>query len=259
MAAQAPSSSINIQAAPRPWLMAATLACFAGATCAQSQEVAPADTPLQTRPGKQVNTARIDWNDPDANDQTGLHGKGLIAIKHSLWPQWEGRIGMLVNRPLSAIKSSFALAYPAESGLGMRGLHVLSDYYFAGGFRATAGLVRGETSQAWWSSGEHGGGLSLSLQKLDSLGLLGNMDAQARANALDGTTNTYVGAGYSTRLNTRSSFSPWRFNADLGLITINSNNIGRITQVLQGDRRLEDIARDLRLRPLIKVSVGYAF
>jgi len=53
--------------------------------------------------------------------------------------------------------------------------------------------------------------------------------------------------------------SSWRFNADLGLITINSNNIGRISQVLQGDMGVDALLRDLRLRPVIKVSVGYAF
>ncbi len=236
----------------RAWVVAAPL--LVATACVQAQMVPRAGNAWREYTSDNLSTARISWSAP-----TETPGNGLNAQGQGLWPHWEGRIGVVIDRPVNPLKDSFVLAQPAQAGLRVRSMHVLSDYYLDGGFRATAGLVRGETSQAWWSSGDNGGGLNLSLQRLDSLGLLGNLDARARANAQDGGTSTYVGAGYSTRLNTRGSYSPWRFNADLGLITINSNNIGRITQVLQGERRIEDIARDLRLRTIVKLSVGYAF
>ncbi len=225
---------------------------------AQAQMVPHTEHAWRQSASSDLSTARINWNGTHAAEDSGV-GQGLTPQGQGLWPHWEGRIGVVIDRPVNPLKDTFLLARPQESGLRVRSLHILSDYYVEGGFRATAGFLRGETGQAWWSSGDNGGGLNLSLQRLDSLGLLGNLDARARANAQDGGTSTYVGAGYSTRLNTRGSYSPWRFNADLGLITINSNNIGRITQVLQGERRIEDIARDLRLRTIVKLSVGYAF
>ncbi len=66
-------------------------------------------------------------------------------------------------------------------------------------------------------------------------------------------------AGYAASVGTPGSDSMWRFNADLGLISVNSNNIGRISRALQGEAGLDEIVRDLRLRPVIKVSVRYAF
>ncbi len=236
----------------RAWVVAAPL--LVATACVQAQMVPRAGNAWREYTSDNLSTARISWSAP-----TETPGNGLNAQGQGLWPHWEGRIGVVIDRPVNPLKDSFVLAQPAQAGLRVRSMHVLSDYYLDGGFRATAGLVRGETSQAWWSSGDNGGGLNLSLQRLDTLGLMGSIDSRARVASQDRQTSPYIGAGYSTRLNVRSAPNPWRFNADLGLITINSNNIGRITQVLQGDRGIEDLARDLRLRTIVKVSVGYAF
>lgn len=187
-------------------------------------------------------------------------GKGLSLNGQQFWPHWEGRIGLVVDRAFDPLKDAFVLAQPVpSSGLNLRSAHILSDYHFSGGFRATVGLVRGSVTRATWSDGAEdatvGSGLNLSLQRLDTLTL------NDRYQNFDGENRTlpYVGAGYAASLGTSGSESMWRFNADLGIISVNSNNIGRITRALQGEAGLDEIVRDLRLRPVIKVSVRYAF
>ncbi|MGH6647417.1 hypothetical protein [Aquabacterium sp.] len=187
-------------------------------------------------------------------------GKGLSLNGQQFWPHWEGRIGVVMDRAYDPLKDSFVLAQPVpSSGLNMRSAHVLSDYYFSGGFRATVGLVRGSVTQSTWSDGSDdtiGSGLNLSLQRVDNLGL-----NDPRNQSFDGENRTlpYVGAGYAASLGAPGSESMWRFNADLGIISVNSNNIGRISRALQGEAGLDEIVRDLRLRPVVKVSVRYAF
>ncbi|MBC7699161.1 hypothetical protein [Aquabacterium sp.] len=188
------------------------------------------------------------------------HGKGLSLNGQQFWPHWEGRIGVVVDRAYDPLKDSFVLAQPVpSSGLSLRSAHVLSDYYFSGGFRATVGLVRGSVTQSSWSNSNDdtiGSGLNLSLQRIDNLNL-----GDPRGQSFDGENRTlpYVGAGYAASLGGTGRESMWRFNADLGIISVNSNNIGRISRALQGEAGLDEIVRDLRLRPVIKVSVRYAF
>jgi len=184
-------------------------------------------------------------------------GKGLSLNGQQFWPHWEGRIGLVLDRAFDPLKDSFVLAQPVpSSGLNMRSAHVLSDYYFSGGFRATVGLVRGSVTQASWADGTEGNGLNLSLQHIDTLSL-----NDPKNQNFDGENRTlpYVGAGYAASLGPEGSANMWRFNADLGIISVNSNNIGRISRALQGEAGLDEIVRDLRLRPVIKVSVRYAF
>lgn len=184
-------------------------------------------------------------------------GKGLSLNGQQFWPHWEGRIGVMLDRAYDPLKGSFVLAQPVpSSGLNMRSAHVLSDYYFSGGFRATVGLVRGSVTQSSWSDGDDdtiGSGLNLSLQRVDNLAL-----GDPRNQSYEGENRTlpYIGAGYAVSLGSPGSDSMWRFNADLGLVSANSSSISR---ALQGEASLDDMVRDLRLRPVIKVSVRYAF
>ncbi len=210
--------------------------------------------------GDGITTARLPWparlgSLPSADRAAGSDGAGLALRDSGPWPNWEGRIGAVIERPVNPVRDSFVLAQPVEGGLRMRSLHVLADHYVEGGFRATVGLVSGEAGQAWWSSGESGGGLNLSLQQLDTLGApLGlrrrNLLPQAQA---------YVGAGYSTRTDAIGQATTWRFNADFGLLNTDPDSTARFTGLLQGDRSVNDLVRGLRMRPVLKVSVGYAF
>jgi len=209
--------------------------------------------------GDGITTARLPWparlSAAQPAERPAGSGGGLALRDSGPWPNWEGRIGAVIERPVNPVRDSFVLAQPLEGGLRMRSLHLLADHYVEGGFRATVGLVSGEAGQAWWSSGDNGGGLNLSLQQLDTLGTPLGL---ARRNLLP-QAQAYVGAGYSTRTESIGQASSWRFNADFGLLNTDPDGTDRFTGVLQGDRSFGDMVRGLRMRPVVKVSVGYAF
>lgn len=234
------------------------LACVLS-TPAQAQMVPRGAHILSQGPGAGITTARLPWpaqlKSPSTAER-GTAGSGGLTLRDSgPWPNWEGRIGAVVERPVNPVRDSFVLAQPVEGGLRMRSLHLLADHYVEGGFRATVGLVSGEAGQAWWSSGDNGGGLNLSLQQLDTLG---SPLGLSRRNVLP-QAQAYVGAGYSTRAESIGQATTWRFNADFGLLNTDPDGTDRFTGVLQGDRSFSDMVRGLRMRPVVKVSVGYAF
>jgi len=243
------------------WALSALMGALIGSlltlTSAQAQMVPRAEHALHQNTGSGNYTAvRININAGETDDE--VRGRGLALRGQGFWPHWEGRIGVVIDRPINPLKDSFVLAQPNQSaGLRVRSMHILSDYYLDGGFRATAGVLRGDTGQAWWGSGGNGGGLNLSMQRLDSLGLMSNLGSLSSTQ--DTQTTPYVGAGYSNSLTVNGTPSAWRFNADLGVISASSSNINRIGQVLQGDRSLDEMVREMRLRPVVKVSVGYSF
>lgn len=231
--------------------LAIALLNLAGVTDAAAQMVPPQEHALRQATSGEVTTVRIAWgNAPHDDSREGLPG----VAGRSLWRHWEGRIGVAIDRPLNPLKDSFVLAQPIATGLRVRSLHILSDYYVEGGFRATAGLVRGDHGQAWWGSGEHGGGLNISLQRLDNLGLLGTDTRQLDDRARQ--ISPYFGAGYSSRTQNPGAASSWHFNADLGVIAAGASHLG---DLLQGDLGAAPLTRDWRLSPVVKVAVGYAF
>ncbi len=204
--------------------------------------------------GNELTTAAIGYG-------PSVQGRGLRLANPeavTLWPHWEGRIGVVLDRADGPLQSPFALSSAGASGLKMHSMHLLSDYYFAGGFRATAGLIRGSTNLPWWPSSEQGNtGLNLSLQRIDLLNLPGQEHSTLSEDPY--RTVPYVGAGYSTHLGEASGVGVWRFNADLGIISLNSRNINRMRNVLSGEQGVDELLRELRLRPVLKFSVNYAF
>jgi hypothetical protein len=224
------------------------LLCSASASYAQM--VPRGEHFLQQSQTSGVTAVRLRWGGEAAEQR----GAGLALKSSSRWLKWEGRMGAVMDRPLNPLRDSFVLAQPAQAGLRMRSLHLLSDYYLEGGFRATVGIVSGETGQAWWSSGERGGGLNVSVQHIDNLAnplLVGGQ----RGLSLH-QPNTYVGAGYSSRLGGNAASDSWRFNADVGLLNATST---RLSDGLQAERSLDEALRSAHMRPVVKVSVGYAF
>jgi hypothetical protein len=247
----AQTAALVPQLAASKWTaLGVVLAGLVMTNLAQAQMVPRAGHAIRQHTGNANLTAiRVDFEGEDS--EVGGHGLNLHG--QGFWPHWEGRIGAAIDRPVNPLKDSFVLAQPVQGGLHVRSMHVLSDYYIEGGFRATAGLLRGETGQAWWSSGDNGGGLNLSLQHVDSLGLLGAPSNQSSADGSGQQTMPYLGAGYTSRLSFNGAPSSWRINADLGFVSINSSKAG------QSDKSLDELVHEMRLRPIVKVSVGYSF
>lgn len=176
----------------------------------------------------------------------------LRPTEFNLWPHWEGRMGLVVSEAGAPLGNPFALhGAPTASGVGglrLQSAHLLGDYTIGSGFRTTVGLVRGNTAVPFQEPAADGG-LSVGARLLDP----------ERA-AHEHQTVPYVGAGYSAKLDGQpSGAGTWRFNADLGIISLNSQNIGRIGRVFQGEAGVDDLVREMRLRPVIKFTVKYSF
>lgn len=231
---------------PLSSVVSGVLLCLAASTV-HAQIVPRPSHVLRSVGGSEYSFTRVSFHNS---------GLGLSLGGQGLWPQWEGRVGIMMDRPTNPLKDTYVLFQPVPNGLNIRGIHLLSDYYIDGGFRATAGMIRGDAVQSWWDGG--GGGLNISLQRLDSMNIPGTASGIGLS-TLGSSSVPYIGAGYTTRINTAAIPSSWRFNADLGLISINSNNIGRISRALTGDQSVDSLIRELRFRPLIKFSVGYSF
>lgn len=153
--------------------------------------------------------------------------------------RWAGRAGVALHRDAHPVKDSYVQAQPAQHGLKLRSLHILSDLELGAGFRASAGVVKGDITQAWWGENNADGGLQLSVQQLDRLGLLPSRDLR------DDGLRPYLGAGYSISQDLGADHSTWYFSADLGVTPRGSEQ--------------RSSGEGLRLNPVLKLSMRYSF
>lgn len=165
-----------------------------------------------------------------------------VADAADAWPRWHARIGITV--PSDRADLSLAAALPRS-----RGAQVLGDYYFAGtgfdahrlagGFRATSGLLLGSRSAALSTAAmPSAGGLSFTRSTMDAAGEAAG-------------TVPYLGVGY-TGLSVRGG---WGFTADVGLMALGGGlRVGRSLGPSP-----DELARDLRLTPVLQLGVSYSF
>ena len=175
--------------------------------------------------------------------QNGL----LVPAATTNWPQWQGRLALNVG-PQNLNDSSH-----------LRGSSLLGDYYFfrhtvtsttspLGGFRATSGLMFGNTAPrlltGLGADTTSGFGLRLNRGGLGPLPLGG-------ADDLDYNTTTYFGLGY-TLLSQRGG---WGLSADIGLASLPRSTalLGLSRSSLEGDLHA------LRLTPLLQLGLSYSF
>ena len=192
-----------------------------------------------------------------AGSTTAVHaydGSGFIASPDALqWPHWQGRLSF--NSP-SPVRGPLAGAVTGATGVSM-----MSDYYLtgslvgrlrAGGFRATSGVLVGLQS-----------GVS-TVPLLGALGgafgyerkVFGQTPALAPAEASnDPTTVPYLGFGYTGW----SAAGGWRFNADLGVMSLKPGGGVKLGRVFTGGQSLDDTLRDMRWAPVFQVGVSYLF
>jgi hypothetical protein len=245
------------------WALATTdEATPAAARTAPTDEV-PATGPIDKETSAELD-ARTDKLPPMADaatratvDTSASPLQRLGTSLRGLWASVQSRVRLSVYQPAGSQTAMLSAELGRDAAMPLRGLQMLPGYAAEGGFRATAGLLRSERNNWWTTHTERYGSMSTSYQRLNASGVLSstnlvNSDANAR------NVHPYVGAGYSTPLGFKGSPTLWRFNADLGLLSIDNDNLGRLTPAQQ-DRGMDDVLRELRIRPNVKVSVGYAF
>jgi len=191
-----------------------------------------------------------------AQDGDGLNVRETGVA--SPWSRWHGRVALSVAEP------AFRSLGSASSGLKLRSLSVMGDYYFSAsgigapgnGFRATSGVMIG--NRASWSLADGAalgaGGRSFSLERRDRLSLSGAALPLTEA-AAETSAVPYVGLGYTGAW----ARSGWGFSADLGLMALNPGSAVKLGRVLGGTQSLDDMLRELRLSPVLQLGVSYSF
>ncbi len=177
--------------------------------------------------------------------QNGL----LVPPATTHWPQWQGRLALGLS------------TQNLNDSTRLRG-SLLGDYYFyrhpmtsptspLGGFRATSGLMFGNTTHRLLTGlgsdlpSGHGLGLSRALSGLQPSSLSSEND----------NTASYLGLGY-TLVSLRGG---WGLSADIGLAGTARANTGLGGGPSLGRSGLEDSLRDLRLTPLLQLGLSYSF
>lgn len=192
-----------------------------------------------------------------------LDGHGLQATDSSWFHgRWQARIEL--SQSLSGPRQFDPYNLTADTRRNaMRRLSVLRDYYFdwrdddasvpasVGGLRATGGLVVTSRSATNLPSPRRAGGSGVSSQGLTSRAIAGGWPNPNN----DLVSVPYVGVGY-TELPIRSG---WGFRADLGLMALRAQSAVKFGSALSGPQGLDDVLRDMRLSPLIKIGVSYSF
>ncbi|HEX2009949.1 MAG TPA: hypothetical protein VJN44_03330 [Roseateles sp.] len=179
----------------------------------------------------------------------GAEGLQLPPLeKHSL--RWQARV------QLSSLDNR-------ASGRSVLSANLLGDYYLTGsllgastqgGLRTTGGVLMGSAALSQSSSG-------LALRSA-SLGLRPGVAFGRRHISLFGPTlpsdseaseaRPYLGIGYTGQ----SLRSGWGFSADLGLAGQSAHEGLRLGRSAQS---LDDLLKDLQLRPVLQLGLSYSF
>jgi hypothetical protein len=194
-----------------------------------------------------ASAAGISLPRPDARGPLLYHDAG-----------WGGRVG-LSGSLLGAGGTEFPqhLEGVSGSGLTLRSLHLVGDYYFSStsGFHATTGLIRGSLSSPWGSSNSSRDPWAVDNATYDLWTPVGRGDQDG----VSRQTLPYVGAGYSISTVGPGSRGGWRFSADLGLALSNAGPAGNVGLMLHDPTALGDMMHLLRVQPLVQLGLKYSF
>ncbi len=186
-----------------------------------------------------------------AHAQSGLRVGNDAASHEASWPRWQARFGLTATS--SPIDSSTRWQLSAGQLMG--------DYYWSGlrpvgighsgGFRATSGLLLGPRSLALGTPAlglPQGPGLTMSPNAwlLPGTGVALSPEAWSAL--------PYVGVGYSG-ISLRGG---WGFTADLGLVGT-TGGLRASRDGTLGAQGVDELLRELRLVPVLRVGAGYAF
>jgi hypothetical protein len=187
-----------------------------------------------------------------------VDGTGLSPAAGGLgWERWQGRVALTTGTPLWRGELLRAESF----GLKVQGLGLMGDYYFtrsqlgqhgAGGFRATSGVLLGNSSSLWATQPTSGlgGGLSVGRRNTSLFSGLAGSEPPS-----DSATVPYIGVGY-TGLSLKGG---WGFAADVGLKGLQPSSAVRLGRGMNGSQSLDEQVRELRLTPVLQLGVSYSF
>ena len=184
--------------------------------------------------------------------QNGLRVGKDAAAQEASWPRWQARFGL--NVIASPIDSSTRWQLSAGQLLGdyyWGGLRPTGGGGHSGGFRATSGLLVGPRSLALGTPAlglPQGSGLTLSRNPWP-------LPASSTALSTESwSALPYISVGYSG-ISLRGG---WGFTADLGLVG-NTGGLRASRDGALGSQGVDELLRELRLVPVLRVGAGYAF
>jgi hypothetical protein len=179
----------------------------------------------------------------------------IVPDGRDLWPQWQARITVSTNT--LAPVSLTGVIDSVSRGTQQLGA-LVGDFYFdapglrlpssLGGLRATGGLIAGSRGLAW--------GMGSALRPPGRFGL--SWAGGSSALTADSTHDPlpYLGLGYTGM----ALKGGWGVSADLGLVAeYGSAASVRTARSPFGVQGMDNMARDLRLSPVLQVGISYAF
>lgn len=177
--------------------------------------------------------------------------EGLVTPRpEALWPQWQARVAVQTAAVSPLSRSGLLQPDGADAPRAAQGGALFGDYYFAqptfGSFRASGGLMLGSMGGAPLLNGFAAPRLGLSLQSLGGAAAVGTDNAG---------TVPYLGLGFVTAA-WRNSLS---LTADLGWVAAQPSAIGGVGRAIFGNQGWETALREIRLAPVVQLSVRYAF
>lgn len=178
-------------------------------------------------------------------------GEGLMPTDNDwLWPQVQARL-VLQTASLTPVSLARAGADPAATNRGIFGAALFGDYVFAtpgfGNLRATSGLLLGAQGGAplWQQAGLPR--LSVNAMDLGGLPVAGSLESAP--------ASPYLGLGISSPIGWRS----WSLTADIGWVAGRPSGVAGFGRALLGNGPLEAAWREMRLSPVVQMSMRYSF
>lgn len=217
--------------------------------------------------------ASVPPDTPDTQSAAAASTLSLRSARPSPWQRLSGSLQGLWSRvqghlpwgpedsPMAAADAPRGTRDALLAELGSRRtprsapLMLYSQEAADGGVRANAGVVRSESGNWWLTHQDRYGGLHASYNRLNASGVLSSTSCLIMADTMP--TRAYLGASFSSLLTPQRSSNNWRLSADLGVMSM--ANLARLSPQPGSERSLDDALRDMRLRPNVKLSVGYSF
>jgi hypothetical protein len=185
-------------------------------------------------------------------------GEGLTPDTAQLpWARWEARVLLGATAPVWRAD----LGGADSTGLKVRSVSLMGDYYFARsmradgsavGFRTTSGVIVGSSSTPWPMAAN---GTQPNARFSADRRLFGVSSPALGSDTADSSTLPYVGIGYSGL----SAKGGWSVTADLGLVALAPGQAVRLGRVFSGTQTLDDTLREMRLSPVLQLGVSYSF